>query len=49
MSLDDFAVQYLPELRLPQLPEFQSSDALERHYRLIRRFAGEMIAYLQAR
>ena len=28
MSLDDFAVQYLPELRLPQHPEFLSDETI---------------------
>jgi len=49
MSLDDFAVQYLPELRLPQRPEFLSDEALEKRYRLVRRFAGELMAYLETR
>jgi hypothetical protein len=49
MNLSDFATRYLPELRLPQRAEFLSNDALERQYQLVRRFADELTAYLEAR
>jgi hypothetical protein len=49
MNIRAFAVQYLPELRLPQLPEFYSDAAVERRYRLVRRFAKELLLFLDAR
>lgn len=49
MDKSSFATQYLPELRLPQVPEFYSDEAVERHYGLVRRFAKELLQFLDAR
>ncbi len=48
MDKRSFAMQYLPELRLPQLPEFYSEQAVESHYDLVRRFAKELLQFLNA-
>jgi hypothetical protein len=49
MNSSEFAVQYLPELRLPQLPEFYSDEALKRRHQLVQRFAEELLAFLDER
>lgn len=48
MTPHQFAMQYLPELRLPQTPDSHSDEALRQRYHLVLCFANELQEFLDS-